>query len=216
MSNLNDVLLGIESTLDTLESEVRRIAAAKKSRRKKTAGMSRTAGEVRFVKDRSDGTNWAWDDFRHSAERTIPQGFKFNPKNMKILLRLLRSTAMALGHTMSAYTQLAKSKSIDFSIDGKIGGTGYVKKISGIRQEYSNVIEVLSSLTDSINDEISAPHWQRSLEGSDSETRQEVNELLEDVEQIRYSPEDFARQQELEQDEEDHKKQEKDSPKSGS
>lgn len=214
MSNLNDVLLGIESTLDTLESEVRRIAAAKKSRRKKTAGMSRTAGEVRFIKDKgNDG--WAWDVSRHSTERNIPRSHEFNPKKMKILLRLLRSTAMSLGHAMSAYSQLAKSRSIDFSPDGMIGGVGYVKKISGIRQEYNNIIEALSSLTDTYHDEISAPHWRRALEGSDSDTKTEVGELLEDVEQIRFSPEGFARQQELEQDAEARKKQEKDAPKPG-
>lgn len=203
MSKTASALQEINSTLDLLESKITRISES----RMKTAGMKKTAGEVRFIKDKgTDG--WAWDVSRHSTDRNIPRGHEFNPKKLKILLRLLRSTAMALGHAMSAYTQLAKARSVDISPDGMIGGVGYVKKISGIRQEYNNIIEALSSLTDSYHDEISAPHWRKAIEGTDKETKQEVSDLIEDVEQIRYSPEGFARQQELEQDQEARKKQE--------
>jgi hypothetical protein len=79
-----------------------------------------------------------------------------------------------------------------------IGGTGYVKKISGIRQEYNNIIEALSSLSDTYYDEITAEHWKASMEDEPEDVRREVDEMLDSVEDIRYAPESFARQQELE------------------
>lgn len=159
--------------------------------------MQRTAGEVRFIKDKG-GEGWAWDQSRHSDTRNIPRGYEFEPDGAKVLIKLLRSTTMALGHALSAYTQLTKAKSREFSPDGMIGGTGYVKKISGIRQEYNNIIEALSSLSDTYYDEITAEHWKASMEEEPEDVRREVDEMLDSVEDIRYAPESFARQQELE------------------
>ena len=94
----------------------------------KTASMKKTAGEVRFVKDNSnDASSWAWK--QGPSERNITPEYAFNPKNIKNLAKVLRSSTAAMGHAMSAYSTFTKIKSADVSPDGALGGKGYIQKI---------------------------------------------------------------------------------------
>ncbi len=164
--------------------------------------MIRTAGEVRFIKDKSnDASQWAWND-SGPQERKITPDFAFDPRNTKPLAKVLRSTNAALGHSMSAYSVFTKIKSADVSPDGSLGGKGYIQKIAEMRRAYMNVVEALSALSDTLYDEIRAPHWAAVSRQEDPEERAEVEQIVEDAVEIKQDPEGWAEDQEDEMDEE--------------
>lgn len=164
--------------------------------------MIRTAGEVRFIKDKSnDASQWAWND-SGPQERRITPDFAFDPRNTKPLAKVLRSTNAALGHSMSAYAVFTKIKSADVSPDGSLGGKGYIQKIAEMRRAYMNVVEALSALSDTLYDEIRAPHWAAVSRQEDPEERAEVEQIVEDAVEIKQDPEGWAEDQEDEMDEE--------------
>ena len=150
--------------------------------------MIRTAGEVRFIKDHGDDSNaWAWGQHPPS-ERVMERSYNYNKKCVKNLSKVLKSTLMSLGHAMSAYTVFAKMKSRDISPDGNLGGRGYIMEIKAIRRQYMNVVEALSAMSDTIYDEITADHW------ADAQGRL-VQEVLNEVEEIKDDPEAWAETQ---------------------
>lgn len=166
----------------------------------KTASMSRTAGEVRFIKDRSgDAGEWAYST-PGPSERDIEQDFVFNAKHLKPLAQTIRSCLMALGHCTSAYNRFVKIKSRNVSPDGSLGGKGYIQKIPDMRRQLMNCVEALSALTDTIYDEMNAPHWNPSEDTLDPRDREEVREIIEDAEEIKDDPEAWAAGQEEEMD----------------
>ena len=157
--------------------------------------MTRTAGEVRFVKDNSnDASSWAWGD-TGASERRIPADFVFKKNAQKALAKTMRSSLSAMGHALSAYHTFTKIKSADVSPDGALGGRGYIQKVAHMRRAYMNVAEALSALSDTIYDEINAPHW------NDAGTPKEVKEIIEEAEEIREDPEAWAEEQENSKDE---------------
>jgi len=171
----------------------------------KTAGRSKTAGEVRFIKDRSgDEKQWGWPPMG-PAEREIGADYEFNPTKLKPLAKSLRASLMALGHAMSAYQTFAKIKSATISPDGNLGGKGYIQKIAEMRRQYMNIIEALSAVTDTMYDELNAPHWDPAVEDQSPREREEVQEIMEDVEEIKADPEEFAKGEEAEMDAENTK-----------
>jgi hypothetical protein len=164
--------------------------------------MIRTAGEVRFIKDKSnDASQWAWND-SGPQERKITPDFAFNPKNTKPLAKVLRSTNASLGHAMAAYALFTKLKSADISPDGALGGKGYIQKIAEMRRAYMNLVEALSALSDTLYDEIRAPHWAAISRQEDPEDREEVEQIVEDAVDIKADPEGWAEDQEEQMDEE--------------
>ena len=166
----------------------------------KTASMSRTAGEVRFIKDRSgDAGEWAFGS-PGPSERDIQEDFVFNARHLKPLAQTIRSCLMALGHVTSAYNRFVKIKSRNISPDGSLGGKGYIQKITDMRRQLMNCVEALSALTDTIYDEMSAPHWNPSEDTLDPRDREEVREIIEDAEDIKDDPEAWASGQEEEMD----------------
>ena len=123
------------------------------------AGATKTAGEVRFIKDRGgDHNEWGWNP-PGSNERNIDPNYKFDAKNLEPLARVLRSVLMALGHIQTARTVFTKIKGQRVSPDGNLGGKGYIMPIKDIRKQLSNSDEALSSIADCIDDEISGIHW---------------------------------------------------------
>lgn len=162
----------------------------------RTASMIRNAGEVRFIKDqRGDGERWGWPP-PGPGERNIGSDYKFDPTKIKPIASTLRSSLMALGHSLSAYQRFTKLKSATISPDGNLGGMGYILKITEIRQQYMNIVEALSSITDTLYDEVHAPHWNPVKEEQSPKDRKEVQDIMEDVEEIRNDPEDFAQEEE--------------------
>jgi len=168
-------------------------------------GRTKTAGEVRFIKDRSgDEKQWGWGA-PSPVERSLSPEFEFVASKRKPLATTLRASLAALGHTMSAYQTFAKIKSATISPDGSLGGKGYIQKISEMRRQYMNVVEALSALTDTIYDEVNAPHWNPVIAEQSPRERQEVREIMDDAEEIKEDPEGWAEEEEAEMDAENDK-----------
>ncbi|MBV6342827.1 hypothetical protein [Candidatus Magnetobacterium casense] len=164
------------------------------------ARRTKTAGEVRFIKDRGgDDKQWGWPA-PGPSKRDIGADFKFDPKKLEPLAGCLRSTLMALGHTQSAYNGFTRIKSATVSPDGSLGGRGYIQKIADMRKAFMNVSEALSSLSDTLYDELHAPHWNPVQDEQDPREREQVQEIMEDVETIRKDPEEWAEEEEEDMD----------------
>lgn len=191
----------VETAVETEDAEGSQVPHGDSDQTAKTAAMSRTAGEVRFIKDRSgDASEWAYGP-PGPSERQIQEDFVFNARYLKPLAQTLRSALMALGHATSAYNRFVKIKSRNVSPDGSLGGKGYIQKIPDMRRQFMNCVEALSALTDTIHDELNAPHWNPSEDTLDPRDRDEVKEIVEDVEEIKDDPEAWAEGQEEEMDE---------------
>lgn len=196
----NHVLLSINSPLAVNGSADPLTHVVANSYTKK-GSMTRTAGEVRFIKDRGgDKGEWGWGS-PGPSERTIQTDFEFNPKNIKPLAVSLRSALIAMGHSLSAHATFNRIKSAQVSPDGSLGGKGYIQKISDMRRQLMNVCEALSAFTDTVYDEIKAPHWNPALEDQGKRERDEVKDIMNDVNEIRDDPEGFANEEESKLDE---------------
>jgi hypothetical protein len=200
--NLYDELLDKDTDQDTgsWHPAVGRVARRWLRKQTRTASMVRTAGEVRFIKDRGgDKNEWGWGS-PGPSERELSPEFTFKPANLKPLAKSLRASLAALGHAMSAYQTFSKIKSARVSPDGALGGKGYIAKIADMRRQYMNVVEALSAITDTIYDEVNAPHWNPAIEEQSPRERQEVQEIMDDAEEIREDPKDWAEDEEEEMD----------------
>ncbi len=156
----------------------------------------KVGGEVRFIKDRGgDKNEWGWGS-PGPSERTINEDFTFNPRYLKPLATAMRSALMALGHVTSAHARFVKVKSRNVSPDGSLGGQGYIQSISDMRRQLMNCIEALSAFTDTVYDELNAPHWNPSEDTLSPRDRDEVKEIVEDAEEIRDDPEAWAIEEE--------------------
>ena len=165
----------------------------------------KTAGEVRFIKDRGgDHNEWGWNP-PTSSERNIDPDYKFDPKNLEPMARVLRSSLMALGHIQTARTLFTKIKGQRISPDGNIGGKGYVMPIKDVRKQFANCDEALSSIADTLDDEIRAVHWHPDVDdsGGDPRARDQVKQIMDDVEDIKDDPKEWAEGEESEMDESD-------------
>jgi hypothetical protein len=165
--------------------------------------MMRTAGEVRFIKDRGGDTKeWGWNT-PGPTERQISAEYEFNPANLKPLAQTLRATLAAQGHAMSAYNTFTKIKSATVSPDGSLGGRGYIAKITDIRRQYMNCVESLSAIADTLHDEMQAPHWNPVVEEQGPREREDVKHIMDDAETIKDDPEGWAADEEKEMDNKD-------------
>lgn len=168
----------------------------------KKAGLSKTAGEVRFIKDRGgDKNEWGWGS-PGPTDREIQDDFKYSHKNLKPLSETLRASLLSMGHALSAHATFSRIKSAQISPDGALGGKGYIQKIPDMRRQLMNVCEALSSLTDTLYDEIKAPHWDPVVKSQGKRERDDVKNIMEDVNAIRSDPEGYAEKEEAELDEE--------------
>jgi len=175
--------------------------AVRIAKRYLAARRIKTAGEVRFIKDRGgDEKQWGWGS-PGPTNREITPEYKFNPANLKPLARALRATLMAMGHSLSAYNTFTRIKSATVSPDGNLGGRGYIQKIADMRRSYMNCAEALSALSDTLYDEMNAPHWNPAIEEQDPRERKQVQDIMEGVEEIRDDPEEWAEEEEAEEEE---------------
>ena len=166
----------------------------------KTAAVNKTAGEVIFRKDRGgEKGEWAWGGVGPS-KRELIDGFEYKIKQAEPLALTLRATLMALGHAASAQNIFVKIKSAEISPDGALGGRGYIQKIADMRRQYMNVVEALSALSDTIHDELKAPHWHPDAENGGARERDEVHQIMQDADAIQKDPEGWAEKQEAKPD----------------
>ena len=169
------------------------------SERKTRSPRQKVAGEIVHVKDTEvKQDTWGWGNHRNDLKRIIQPEMVFQPKNLKPLASSLRSALMSLGHVVSAYNTFAKIKSRNISPDGALGGKGYVQRIPDMRRQLMNCVEALSAFTDTVYDEINAPHWSPTEDIVDARTRDEVRDMLNDVENIKEDPGAWAEGEEEE------------------
>ena len=126
------------------------------------------------------------------GKREIPKNHEFDIKALKPLARTLFSASVALGHSLAAYKEFARLKSSDISPDGMLGGKGYVLKVKEVRAKLQNACEILSALTDTLHDEIHAPHWKPQISILDDADADDVGELIEEADEVLDDPERYG------------------------
>jgi hypothetical protein len=157
--------------------------------------INKIAGEVRFIKENANEMGlWAYGGSA-PANRELTPKFQFQVNNLKPLIDCLKYSTAALSYAMVAYDLFAKMPSSSISPDGRLGGKGYIMKIQDIRKNFMNIVEALSSMTDTIYDEVQAPHWAAQTREMDPEIKEELNAALEETEKIRTDPENWAMEQ---------------------
>ncbi len=146
--------------------------------RSMTATMSRvkTAGEVKFVKE------WEQND---STQRNFDgQGWEPDLKAKKTMAKALWSLAMAFGHLHTGYRIFSKVRASSVSPDGLMGGRGYIMTVPDMRTKMAEAIEILSTVTDTLHDDLKGPHMERQRTDADTE------KLMAEAEQVMDNPED--------------------------
>lgn len=142
--------------------------------------MSKTAGEIRFVKDQGE------------IKREIPDDFRFRSKHLKPLSKVLWSLSCSMGHLISAHSKFTKLKAVHLSPDGRLGGKGYIQTIKDMRSNLTESVENISNIIDTIHDEVEAEHWQIGKAELSEQDQKEVDEAISDSEEIMSDPEEYA------------------------
>lgn len=124
--------------------------------------------------------------------RDIPKDHVFDAKALKPLSKSLWASTVALGHALSAYRHLSRLKSTTVSPDGRLGGKGYVMGLGEIRKRLYEACESLSAISDTIYDEISAPHWKPQLKQLGKNDREDVARFIEEAQGVMEDPEGDA------------------------
>jgi hypothetical protein len=138
----------------------------------------RTAGKIEFVKD----TGPIRRDIR-------VQDFQWTPEALRELAKILWASQRAQSYAMAAFRLFSKMPSAQISPDGLLGGRGYIQNIKDMRQSLAQAAEVLSSFTDTVDDEINAPHWQGAGESGPAE------EILDQTEEVKQNPAGFVEEE---------------------
>jgi len=126
------------------------------------------------------------------TQRKIPTDHKFDPKALKPLVKMLWASSVALGHTLTAHRQFSRLKSVAFSPDGLVGGQGYVLSVKAVRAKLYEAGELLSTICDSIYDEVNGPHWKPKMAELDKADESDVLKLLDDATDYMEDPEGEA------------------------
>jgi len=122
-------------------------------------------------------------------KREIPKDHSFDPKALRPMSRALWATSVALGHALAAYKQINRLKSGSVSPDGRLGGKGYILTVVEARKRLFNACESLSSVADTLHDEIKAPHWKPRLAELDRDDREDISRYVGESEEYLADPE---------------------------
>ncbi len=161
--------------MDKIEKIARRIAGVQPV----YSHNQRISGKIEFVKD----TGPVRRDIR-------VKDFKWSPECLRNLAKILWASQRAHSYAMSAYRLFSKMPSAEFSPDGLLGGRGYIQNVKDMRSDLAKTVEMLSSFTDTIHDEVNADHWSSAEEEAPS-----VQPIVEDSQQVKSDPEGFVEQQ---------------------
>lgn len=123
------------------------------------------------------------------SQRNIPKDHPFDPRALKPMSQALWATSVSLGHALTAYRQLNRLKSASVSPDGLLGGRGYIMGVKDARQKLYDACEALSSIADTLYDEIQAPHWKPKLAMLDDNDAEDVSRYVEESQDILENPE---------------------------
>ena len=139
-------------------------------------------------------------------KRNIPKEHPFDPRSLKPMSKSLWACSVSLGHALTAYRHFTRLKSTTVSPDGKIGGRGYVMGMQEIRQNLYDVCEKLSAVSDTLYDEINAPHWKPKLAQLDEDDQEDVARFVEESQEVLENPEEDAEENIKEIEEENDEK----------
>lgn len=143
----------------------------------------RTAGEIRHIKDVGP------------QKRKYIKDHNYQAKDLKRLTKVLWQVSVALGHLSSASSVFTRMKSVRISPDGHLGGRGYDRPIKDIRGDLYKSIEALASIQDTLHDEVNAEHWKPPVKELPPKEKKDVEEMLDDVDQIRADPEQYGEEE---------------------
>ncbi len=132
------------------------------------------------------------NDLGGGKKRNIPKNHPFDPKALKPLAKALWASSVAMGHALTAYRHLSRLKSATISPDGMLGGRGYVMDVAEIRKRLNDACESLSAITDTLHDEIGAPHWKPRMSELDENETEDIQNYLGKSEEILENPEEDA------------------------
>jgi hypothetical protein len=132
------------------------------------------------------------------ANRQIPSDHKYDPKALKPLAKMLWAMSVSLGHALQAYRLFNRVKSSTVSPDGMVGGRGYIMKVTDLRQRLYDACEALSAVSDTIHDEVNAPHWKPKLGELTKEDFVSIERLIGESESILDNPEEDIEDDEAE------------------
>lgn len=127
-----------------------------------------------------------------AIKRDIPKDHPFNPRALKPMSKALWASTVALGHALAAYREFSRLKSASVSPDGLMGGRGYMMDVRDIRQKLFEATESLSAISDTLYDEINAPHWKPKLAQLNHDDKEDVGRFIERSIEFLRSPEDEA------------------------
>ena len=143
-----------------------------------SSGKVRTAGRIEFVRDQGP------------VRRDIRvKDFEWRPDTLRNLTKILWAVERAHSYGIAALRIFSKMPSSEFSPDGLLGGRGYIQQVREMRSGLAQAVETLSSFTDTVHDEVNAPHW--ASVGED----QVSNEIMEDANEVKADPEGFVEDQ---------------------
>lgn len=132
------------------------------------------------------------EDLTSAGKRNIPKSHEFQARSLKPLSKALWASTVALGHSLTAYRHLSRLKSTTVSPDGLMGGRGYVMKLSDMRAKLYEACEALSAISDTMFDEINAPHWKPKLAQLDESDQEDVTRFVEEAQEVMEDPEGEA------------------------
>lgn len=129
------------------------------------------------------------------SKRNIPKDHPYEPKALKPLAKALWAASVSMGHALTAYRYLSRLKSATISPDGMLGGRGYVMQVADVRKRLYEACESLSAITDTLHDEVSAPHWKPRLALLDENEAEDVERFIEESQGIMENPEEDAEEE---------------------
>jgi hypothetical protein len=145
------------------------------ARRVASSGTVRTAGKIEFVKDQGP------------VKRDVrAKGVKWSPDSLRDLAKILWACQRAHSYSMAAFRIFSKMPSSEFSPDGLLGGRGYIQSVKDMRSDLSKAVEILSSFTDTVHDEVNADHWNTVEEDAD------IVDIMSNVGEVKKNPDEFV------------------------
>lgn len=135
--------------------------------------------------------------------RNIPQDHPFDAAALKPMAKTLWAASVSLGHALTAFRHLNRLKSATISPDGMLGGRGYIISVKDLRQMLYAACESLSTITDTLHDELQAPHWKPKLAQLDQNDQEDVARFVEESKHLLDDPEKDA-EEEIEEIEEEN------------
>lgn len=134
--------------------------------------------------------------------REIPDDFKYNPKKLKHLKKILHNVTISLGTLTSSINEFAKLKGPEVSPDGLLGGVGYIMPLKEIKETFNTTVRGLSDIADSLADELTNPRWKVEDDKEVKKLIKEKDEAIKEIEEVEddISPDELTTVEDLKED----------------